>query len=236
MGFDIIIGSDVGGGMQTKDKLNSIPALLFQTGMLSSNLKNPKSREMCDILIDHMPNITYSTGDFEESDAIYEQGKIATEKNMEQLVALANRLKNYKQRTHEVPKTKDEIFLDTIVFDGISEDNRDLVKARAGIKLKQKYSSQEIIDGIDRAMGTNLFKQITYSGEIVDDDLVLTLKGEEHSRHQVKTSLHYDTYRSVGIILNYTGRNVIGKASRFFVTLDVLILVMLNLTIKLIRT
>ena len=221
MGFDIIIGSDVGGGMQTKDKLNSIPALLFQTGMLSSNLKNPKSREMCDILIDHMPNITYSTGDFEESDAIYEQGKIATEKNMEQLVALANRLKNYKQRTHEVPKTKDEIFLDTIVFDGISEDNRDLVKARAGIKLKQKYSSQEIIDGIDRAMGTNLFKQITYSGEIVDDDLVLTLKGEEHSRHQVKTSLHYDTYRSVGIILNYTGRNVIGKASRFLVTLDV---------------
>ncbi len=221
MGFDIIIGSDVGGGLQTIDKLNSIPALLFQTGMLSSNIKNPKSQEMCDILLDHMPNITYSTGDFEESDSIYKQGKIATENNMEQLVALADRLKNYKQRTHEVPKTKDEITLDTIVFDGISEANRDLVKARAGIKLKQTYSSQEIIDGIDRAMGTNLFKQITYSGEIVDDDLVLTLKGEEHSRHQVKTSLHYDTFRSVGIILNYTGRNVIGKASRFFVTLDV---------------
>ncbi len=74
MGFDIIIGSDVGGGMQPKDKLNSIPALLFQTGMLSSNIKNPKNKEMCDILLDHVPNITYSTGDFEKSDSIYKQG------------------------------------------------------------------------------------------------------------------------------------------------------------------
>ncbi len=221
MGFDIIIGSDVGGGMQTKDKLNSIPALLFQTGMLSSNLKNPKSREMCDILIDHVPNITYATGDFEKSDSIYKQGKIATRSNMKQLVALANSLKNYKQRTHEVPKTKDEIFLDSIVYEGISEANLDLVKARSGIKIKQKYSSQELIDGIDKAMGTNLFKQITYSGKIVEDDLVLTLNAEEHSSHQVKASLHYDSYRSVGIILNYTGRNVIGKASRFLVTLDI---------------
>ena len=221
MGFDVIIGSDVGGGMQTKDKLNNIPALLFQTGMLSSNLKNPESREMCDILIDHMPNITYSTGDFEKSDSIYKQGKIATRSNMEQLVALANRLKNYKQRTHEVPKTKDEFFLDSIIYDGISEANLDLVKARSGIKIKQKYATQELIDGIDRAMGTNLFKQINYSGKVVDGDLVLTLNGDEHSRHQIKGSLHYDTYRSVGIILNYTGRNVIGKASRFLVTLDI---------------
>lgn len=221
MGFDIIIGSDVGGGMQAKDKLNSIPALLFQTGMLSSNLKNPESREMCDILIDHMPNITYETGDFEKSDSIYKQGKIATRSNMKQLVALANRLKNYKQRTHEVPKTKDEFFLDSIVYEGISEANLDLVKARSGIKSKQNYSSEEMIDGIDKAMGTNLFKQITYSGDVVDDRVVLTLNADEHSRHQVKASLHYDSYRSVGIILNYTGRNVIGKASRFLVTLDV---------------
>ncbi len=153
--------------------------------------------------------------------SINREGELATEQNMEQLVALANRLKNYKQRSHEVPKIKDELFLDTIVFEGISEANRDLVRARSGIELKQIYSTQELIDAIDRVMGTNLFKQITYSGELVDDELVLTLNGEEHSRHQVKASLHYDTYRSIGIILNYTGRNVIGKASRFLVTLDV---------------
>ena len=30
LGADIIIGSDVGGGMQSKEELNSIPSMLFQ--------------------------------------------------------------------------------------------------------------------------------------------------------------------------------------------------------------
>ena len=221
MGYDIIIGSDVGGGMQTKDKLNSIPALLFQAGMLTSNLKNPENRALCDILIDHMPNLTYSTGDFDKGDAIYEEGKIAVANNMGQLMALADRLKGYKQRTHEIPDVKDEFALDSIVYEGISEANLDIVKARSRIRAGKTYSTQELIDGVDKAMGTNLFSQITYAGSVEDNKVILTLNGYEHSRHQVKASLHFDSYRSVGIILNYTGRNVIGKASRFFVTLDV---------------
>ncbi len=221
MGYDIIIGSDVGGGMQPKEKLNSIPGLLFQAGMLTSNLKNPENKALCDILIDHVPNLTYSTGDFDKGDEIYEEGKIATQLNMEQLVALADQLKGFKQRTHELPDVKDEFALDTIVYEGISEANLDIVKARSGIRAGQTYTTQELIDGIDKAMGTNLFNQITYAGAIEDNKVILTLNGHEYSRHQVKASLHYDSYRSVGIILNYTGRNVVGEASRFLVTLDV---------------
>lgn len=221
MGYDIIIGSDVGGGMQTKDKLSSIPALLFQAGMLTSNLKNPENRALCDILIDHMPNLTYSTGDFDKGDAIYEEGKIAVTNNMGQLMALANQLKVYKQRTHEIPDVKDEFALDTIVYEGISDENLEIVKARSRISAGKTYSTQELIDGVDKAMGTNLFSQITYSGSVEDNKVILTLNGYEHARHQVKASLHFDSYRSVGIILNYTGRNVVGKASRFLVTLDV---------------
>jgi NTE family protein len=221
MGYDIIIGSDVGGGMQPKEKLNSIPGLLFQAGMLTSNLKNPENKALCNILIDHVPNLTYSTGDFDKGDEIYEEGKIATQLNMEQLVALADQLKGFKQRTHELPDVKDEFALDSIIYEGISEANLDIVKARSGIRAGQTYTTQELIDGVDRAMGTNLFSQITYAGAIEDDKVILTLNGYEHARHQVKASLHYDSYRSVGIILNYTGRNFIGKSSRFLVTLDV---------------
>jgi NTE family protein len=221
MGYDIIIGSDVGGGMQPKEELNSIPGLLFQTGMLSSNLKNPANRELCDILIDHMPNITYSTGDFTKSDEIYDQGKLGVDKSMDQLVALADFLKPYRQRIHKVPEVKDQFFLDSIIYNNISEANLDLVKARSGIKEKNTYSTQELIDGVGRVMGTNLFNQIIYSGEIDDDDLIVRFDGMEHGRHQLKGSLHYDTYRSVGLIVNYTGRNVIGKSSRILVTLDI---------------
>ena len=45
MGYDIIIGSTVGGGMAKKEDLSSIVTLLFQSSMLTSNLKDPESKE-----------------------------------------------------------------------------------------------------------------------------------------------------------------------------------------------
>lgn len=220
-GADIIIGSDVSGGMQPKDKLSSIPALIFQAGMLTSNLKNPESRDMCDILVDHMPHLTHSTGDFEKSSAIYLEGKLAVEASMYQLVALSEKLKGYKQKTHKLPDVKNAFALDTIIFNDISESNLELVKARMAIETGETYTTQEMIDGIDRAMGTNLFNQITYRGFFKDSLLGAELKGFEHSPHQIKGSIHYDSYRSVGILVNYTGRNVLGNASRIVVTADI---------------
>lgn len=221
LGADIIIGSDVSGGMQPKEKLSSIPALIFQAGMLTSNLKNPESRDMCDILVDHMPNLTHSTGDFEKSEAIYIEGKIAVEETLPQLVQLSKQLQGYQQRVHELPDVEDAFVLDTIVFKDISEPNLELVKARMNIETGKTYSSGEMIDGIDRAMGTNLFNQITYQAVPSDSIFGAELRGFEHSPHQIKGSLHYDSYRSVGILVNYTGRNVIGSASRIVITADI---------------
>ena len=117
MGFDIIIGSDVGGGMAPKDKLTSISSLLFQAGMLASNLKDPVNKKLCDILVDHVPNLTYSTGDFNKASELISEGKIATNENMDKLVALAEKLKGFKQRVHVVPDVIDEIVFDSIMTD-----------------------------------------------------------------------------------------------------------------------
>ena len=223
MGFDIIIGSDVGGGMQPKEKLESIPSLLFQAGMLTSNLRNPANRAMCDILLDHVPNLTYSTGDFSESDAIYLQGKIAVDQNMASLVTLAEELSEYQQRRHQLPEVKDEFLLDTLYFTDVSKDNLELVQARTNISLHRKYSTRELIDAVDRAMGTNLFDQITYHATKDGNRLGLELTATEHAMSQIKGSLHFDTFRSAGIMVNYTGRNIIGQASRLLLTLDIAI-------------
>lgn len=221
MGYDIVIGSDVGGGMQTKDKLTSIPALLFQTGMLTSNLKNPENRAACDILVDHMPHLTYSTGDFDKAEEIFKEGKIATQTEIKALADLAVVLKKFKQREHSIPKVEDEFLIDKVIYTGVSEANLDLVKGRAKINDGERYSTKELIAGVDRAMGTNLFSQITYDGGLNDGKLELRLKGHERAQSVIKGSLHYDTYRGVGLMVNYTGRNLIGKSSRFLVTADI---------------
>ncbi|REH00132.1 patatin-like phospholipase family protein [Flavobacterium aquicola] len=222
MGADIIIGSDVGGGMEPIEKLNSFATVLMQTSMFPSNIKNPANRSLCNILVDHLPNLRFSTADFAESNKIYKDGKIATAQNLPALIALAEKLKPFPQRTHELPKMPNEFVLDTIVYKNISKENIPLVVARANLKTHTKYTTRDLISGLNRAMGTNLFSQITYSYFITDKDkLGIILTGFETAKNQVNASLHYDTYRGVGLILNYTARNVLAESSRLIITGDI---------------
>ncbi|MDR6845462.1 patatin-like phospholipase family protein [Flavobacterium granuli] len=221
MGADIIIGSDVGGGMEPIEKLNNFATVLMQTSMFPSNIKNPANRALCDILVDHLPNLRFSTADFAESDEIYKDGKIAAEQNLPALIALAEKLKGHPQRTHELPKMPNEFIIDTIVYKNISKENIPLVMARTNIKTHTKCTTKDLIAGINRAMGTNLFSQITYTYFITDQDkLGIALTGFEYAKNQVNASLHYDTYRGVGLILNYTARNVLAESSRLVFTGD----------------
>ncbi len=221
MGADIIIGSDVGGGLEPIEKLDKMTTLIFQTSMLASLKKNPANQKLCDILINHQPNLTYSTGDFNKSNEIYKEGKIAAYQNMDAFVALANKIKNYKQRTHELPIVTNKITIDDFIYKNISEANIGLVKSRANLIPGKEYTVEEIKNGVDRTMGTELFSQITFSPIFDDDKIKLEIEGFEKAKHQIKGSLHYDTHRGVGLIVNYTGRNVIGEASRFLITLDI---------------
>ena len=220
-GADIIIGSDVGGGMVPKEELEGITSVLFQSSMLISNIKNPESRKLCDILIDHLPHLTNSTGDFDASESIYKEGNIGTNLKLNELVALSKTLKKYNQRKIATPLVNKKIVFDTILYNGVSNNNLSLVKSRANIKTDKEYNIKEVLNGVNRAMGTTLFDQINTSIVKKNNQLSLELLGQENSEHQLKTSLHYDGYRGIGVLLNYNGRNVLGKSSRFLVTIDI---------------
>lgn len=222
MGADIIIGSDVGGGMEPKEKLDNLATVLMQTSTFPSNIKNPANRERCDILVDHLPNLRFSTADFAKSEEIYNDGKIATAQNLPALIALAKKLKGYPQRTHQLPNKPNEFIIDTIVYKNINKDNLPLVIARTNIKTHTKQTPKDLIAGVNRAMGTNLFSQITYNHFITDDNkLGIVLNGSEYPKNQLNASLHFDTYRGVGLIVNYTARNILTKSSRLLVTADI---------------
>ncbi|MCH2195855.1 patatin-like phospholipase family protein [Kordia sp.] len=219
-GADIIIGSDVSGGMQSKEELEGITPILFQAAMLVSNMKNPESRAMCDILVDHYPHLTYSTGDFQDHEAIYKEGLIATKLQLNELVKLSEIIKKYPQKKPLIPYKNQKIIFDSIYFKGVSNSNLDLIKSRSNIKAKQAYTVDEIVKGIDRSMGTTLFSQIDAKPVTKDNFMNLEFIAKENSNHRLRTSLHYDDYRGVGLILNYTGRNFLGTSSRLVTTID----------------
>jgi NTE family protein len=220
MHADIIIGSDVGGGMEPRERLNDITTLLFQTGMLHSNLRNPENRAFCDILLDHVPNLTYSTGDFNHGDVIYEEGKIATFSKLDTLSALAKRLQPFHHETPHLPQMTDSVVLDTVIYRRISKANMSLVRARTDLVAHKKYAKRDIFDRFDRAMGTTLFSHITFD-PYKEKKSGLIISGYERSKHIVKGALHYDSYNGVGIIMNLTGRNILGGASRSLISLDI---------------
>ena len=221
LGADIIIGSDVGGGMVGKEELESAVDLLFQTSMLSSNLKNPANRALCDVLIDHVPNISYSSGDFSKSTEIYNSGKIATRESISALAKLAEQLQQYPQRAHGFPEFNEQYIIDTIAYTGIDKDNIKLLKSRINLSPGVPYSVHNLLDGVDLAMGTNLLNEMSYKTFQHDDKIGLELKGKERAPLRFKTSLHYDVDRSIGVLVNVTSRNVIGKHSRTLATLDI---------------
>lgn len=221
LGADIIIGSDVGGGMAPIEKLNDISTILFQTSMLTSNLKVPANRALCNILINHYPNLTYSTQDFVKGNEIYKEGLIASNQSIKPLIELAEMLKKFPQRIHQLPQTKDEIVIDHLEYKGISPENLSLVKARMNITTKTVYSSNDLKQSIDRAMGTEIFNQITYGAKIKNGETTLILTGHEKAKNQISGTLHYDTTQGVGLAVNYTGRNILGYSSRLLIGADI---------------
>lgn len=221
MGADFIIGSDVGGGMEPKENLDNMMTLLFQAGMLTSNLKNPGNQELCDILIDHLPNMTYSTGDFTKADIIYQEGKIATYQAMDKFVDLAKRLKGFPMIDHKLPTYNEHFLFDTIAYTGISEGNRRLVQSRTNIQTNTIYTIDDVIGGIDRAMGTGMFDQIAFSSFTENEKRGMLFKGYERTPAILKGSIHYDSERGFGLLVNVTGRNILGNASRSLITVDI---------------
>ena len=220
-GADIIIGSDVGGGMKPKEELEGITTILFQSAMLVSNKKNPESRKNCDILIDHLPYLTHATADFNKSPEIYKEGMLGTAQKLDALVALSERLKKYPKKEITIPIVPVQIALDTVIYKGINKDNLELVRSRTGISSHNSYSVDQLVGGVNRAMGTTLFNQITTQAIQKNGLLGIEITGQEHANNQIRTSLHYDTYRGTGLIANYTGRNVLGNSSRILITADI---------------
>ncbi|WP_250432461.1 patatin-like phospholipase family protein [Hanstruepera flava] len=221
MGADIIIGSDVGGGLEPIEKLDNIATILFQTSMLTSNLRVPENRALCDVLINHYPNLTYSTQDFNSGVDIYKQGLIATHNSLPELEKLAQQIVPFPQRDHKLPNTKDEMVFTEITYENISPENLSLVKARMGLKTQVTYTSKALRKAVDRAMGTELFYQLTYRVRVVNGQNILILTGYEKSPNQISGALHYDTNQGVGLVVNYTGRNILGHSSRLLLGLDI---------------
>lgn len=220
LGADIIIGSDVSGLGYTLEQIDNLEKVITQSMMLTHNKVCVDNQNLCDLFLNHVPYLSYSTGDFNNSSEIYEEGKIAVALKMEELEKLSKKLNQFEQRNHTLPSSTDKVSFDTIVVRNISEGNLAIINQRLQIQPFEEYSIQTLVSKFNQIMGTMLMKKVEYSRYLENEKDGLLLTGYEKAPIQIRLSPHYDTYRGFGLVLNFTGRNIFGNTSRFLTTLD----------------
>lgn len=226
MGAEFIIGSDVGGGWYGKDKLNSLPKLLAQAAMLSSNRDQRRQRRLTNIYIDHVHYLKYESADFGYAREILAAGRRATNAVLPQLQALAQALRQFPAVPRKsLPNGVSRYRLQTIRTEGMSNRTLGTAMGKFGIHEGDTVTIRQLNEAMHRLFGTRLFSKVNYSieGSTAGDAQAteLTLSAREAYQGAAKMALHYDSEAGTGIIANLTYRNLLGRGSRLLASVDI---------------
>jgi NTE family protein len=221
MGADIVIGSNVAGGLRKADKLITPFDVLYQLGFYKDADDFKKARKACDIYIHHDLE-DYSAASFGSVDSIIDLGKLkgremypVFRKLADSLNALYPTAPFVKDR---LPFTPD-VELTSIHVKGLVHSDEKFFLGRMNLLPTGCYSPQQLGDAVRNVFGTRFYKEITY--DLLPDGPAkssMVVNVEENPLTYVKVALHYNTYTNASAIVNLTQRNFIVANSRSFVT------------------
>jgi NTE family protein len=206
-GMDIIIGVDLGAGLQKSEDINSIFNILSQIMSFRINIKTDFERSYVDLLI--KPNLkNYKVPDFDKKDSILSIGRIAARKAFPALVEIA-KAQGYdtinRPRMETSPSEK-HVFITK--FDVIGNLTNDItyIKRKMGVSVPQNTSIEKLNMGVSALYSTGNFNQVYY--EIKDDpakesqQVILYL--DEKNNNSLKFGIHYDDIYKASLLANVT--------------------------------
>lgn len=226
MGADIIIGVNVSSGILPAKKLSSIPSVLFQSISLAGNTDFQRQVKEVDYLIE--PSLSnFSVADFSKADSIVVYGRIKAETFRKKLTALKDSLdklypKQYT-RTVNLPTCKIYHFCEVQVV-GLKRHTASYVTGSLQLKSDDgEISCTEIEKGINRLMGTQNFRKISYEflpgKDSTQNKLVIYVI--ESSKYSAKVDANYNTFFKASLILKLTARNCFLPNSKLTANLNI---------------
>ncbi|GGE88338.1 NTE family protein [Chishuiella changwenlii] len=213
MGADIIIGVELGDGLQKGDELNSAIGVLTQIMTMSIVKKTDEQKKMVDLLI--KPELkNYAVTSFNEVDAIYKKGVEASDKVFDQLKEIAQK-QNAQNKSRKEIKLEDYVLVKDLEVEGLKSYNENFIKGKLGIRTPELIKYDDLKTGVDKLYASGNFNNITYKiSQLNENDNLLTLKVQENKNKQsVRFGLHYDDLFKTGLLLNFTSKSLIFKNS-----------------------
>ncbi|MCJ7935818.1 MAG: patatin-like phospholipase family protein [Chryseobacterium sp.] len=228
MGADFVIGGYTGFRLFTKKEIENPMKMIYQTHAIRSVEDFKHQKALSNILVDFVdPLGDITTKDFARYRRIIKIGEMEAKKHLPEFVALAEAQRKLGIRyEHEIIE---EVKLPTVQFTYNEEDGTPLkdaaeievIKKQMRLEEGKYYDAKTINEAIDRVFGMRQYLKVYYTYTQVEEGLVMNIFVKRAKKGAFKLALHYDTEQSVGIIVNYTYRNILLNRSRFLAAIDI---------------
>ncbi|WP_078668070.1 patatin-like phospholipase family protein [Chitinophaga eiseniae] len=222
MGADIVIGSNVSGGLRKADQLVTPFDILYQLGFYKDAADFEKARKQCDIYIPINDELeSYSAAAFGSVDSIIEVGKRKGRAMYPVFKRLADSLNAHLENVNRMPFAAD-VELSSVHVSGLIHSDEKFFLQRLHLKPGGCYTNVQLREGIQRVYGTRFYKLITYNLHPEGyGKYRMEIAAEENPLTYVKFALNYNTLTGASAILNLTQRNFIVPNSRSFVSVAI---------------
>jgi len=221
LGADFIVGLDVQQGLvKSINDLNTIPAVIDQLISFYRVKANEEGYKKTNLYI-NIP-LKYKTMDFDSYDSIIAAGERVGREHYAELKALADSLNaiEFKPLKKYDSEPLDSIFIDNLIVEGNERVSNKYFENTFSKFEHSMVDIDELEKDIRLAYGTKYFSLISYEFRVNKNggtDLIILVK--ESDPGYLAVGAHYNNDYSVGILLNGTFRNILGKNSKIFANL-----------------
>ncbi len=214
MGADIVIGSYTGEKLLKTDELNSIAAIMGQIGFYAGYYDAKEQMKLVDVLIE--PDLKgFSMVSFKEVDSIIDRGYRAALPFKPYFKKLADSLNMIE------PQSKLENILgnNTYTFDkieitGSDQNTSNQILGILDIKPGDKVNNKSLNEKIELLFGKVWFDKVKYSVKQRNDSSIFILECYEKPKAILTSSIHYDNAINAGIILGFSGKDLLNQGSK----------------------
>lgn len=224
MGADIVIGSNVAGGLLPKEKINNVFQVLLQVAFFREDEDAVKEKKLCDIYVPHNLD-NFSMGSFGSSNEIIDEGIGKGDSIYQRLKMVADSLdKIYGKQ--EIKKnslpTVDSIKITAYQINGLAKTNESFFLHRTQFQNNKWYTATELSAHIRRAFGTRYYSKIIYSLQpLPGGNTKIIFEVEENPFTFAKVGIHYNSFSGISLIGNLTSRNFFTPYSRSQLTVNI---------------
>ncbi len=213
MGADILIGSYTGFYPLTESELQSVDGLIKQIGLLTSYKDFDDQKNLIDILIE--PNTKgIPMSDFFRVDSLIERGYKAALPFRETFRKLADSLdKIAPPEPLDVITDKQYYRFDKIEVTGNEINTEKQILGILNINPGERVDKSRLTEAIELLYGKALFEKVSYRITPRNDSLFLTINCIERPRAMLFGAAHYDNTLESGLIIGFSGMNLVTRKS-----------------------